>query len=128
VTTKNIFKKYIKKMLPLSSGKIINNSTGWILTKSNDIDYTFKQQLIEEVQKYCEDQGYSISKINKIIFASFYDLDINNEKIWENKNIKAESETQIDIIECNNKINVFVIFGQNFSITTKGEKNERERE
>jgi hypothetical protein len=113
---KNLIKKYFKRIYPsVVSGKIIKSFSGWFLPKSNDMDYFFKQKLIEEIQLYCQEQGYP--SLDKILFTSFYDVDMKNEEIYQNKKIKAESETQIDIIEINGKNIAIVCFGEYFSIT-----------
>ena len=119
MTAKSLIRKYWKKIYPLLFGKILKSSSGFVLIQSNDLDYHFKQKMVEEVLSFCQKQGYKEGEVEKIMFTSFYDLDMKNDKNILNKRIKAESETQIDIIELHGRKIALVCFGQSFSVTTE---------
>lgn len=112
-----MFIKLIEKFLKrnkkeIDSNNIILEMNGIVLLESCDKEFDFKSKVIEEVQKYCADNG--IKKIDKVIIFSTYDADLHNlkKKYFFNQRTISKSENKIIVINENNKIVAQVFFGE----------------
>jgi len=101
---KKLIDKYLKKNKN-NEEKIIHKMNASVLVKTDFHNFKQNNVLVDEIIEYAKEQGI---KIDKIIFYSFFDLDLSDDI----KSIKSHSDNKIEIVENeNNEIIAKVFLG-----------------
>jgi len=92
---KEIVRKYFKRNKNyIYSDNIVHEMNGVVLTETNNKMFYFNSDMVDEVIKYCKDNGYD--QIDKIVFLSSYERDLDKSLVI---NIKMKGESKIKIIK-----------------------------
>lgn len=92
---KEIVKKYFERNKHyIYSDNIVHEMNGVVLIETNKKLFYFNSDMVDEVKKYCKDNGFR--NIDKVVFLSSYDRDLDESLIT---NIKMKGESKIKIIK-----------------------------
>jgi len=103
----DLMKKYfIRNKKYLFSENVVHEMNAAVLTKTSHAIFDFYGTMVDEVSKYCKEQGYDI---DKIVFVSSYDIEVVHVR---DINVKMKGESKIRIIEEDNKTLAVVCMGE----------------
>jgi hypothetical protein len=92
---KEIVKKYFKRNKEyIYSDNIVHEMNGVVLTETNKKIFDFNSDMVNEVKKYCKENGFC--QIDKIVFLSSYERDLDKSSAIK---IKMKGESKIKIIK-----------------------------
>jgi len=110
-TLTDVIKRYFDRNKKyIFSENILHEMNGIVLLRANDKIFDFNGEVVDEIKEYGEKLGY---KINKVIFLSSYDIEIDNSRIY---NLRMQSDSKIKIIEEDGKIIAIFCTGEFVSI------------
>jgi hypothetical protein len=93
------FKEIIKKCFKrnknyIYSDNIVHEMDGVVLVRTNDQMFDFNSDMVEDVVRYCKDNGFD--HIDKVVFLSSYERDLDESSMTK---IKMKGESKIKIIK-----------------------------
>ncbi|HUS50671.1 MAG TPA: hypothetical protein VMZ91_10930 [Candidatus Paceibacterota bacterium] len=110
-TLTDIIKKYFRRNKKyIFSKNILHEMNGVVLLKANDSIFDFNGEVVDEIKEYGKNLGY---KIDKVIFLSSYDIEVDSSREY---NLRMQGDSKIKIIEEDEKIIAIFCIGEFVSI------------
>jgi len=110
----SMVEKYVESNnILLPNDNVIHEINGAVLCRTGDALFDFHEIVVDEVVKYCKENGY---EVDKVVFVSSYDVPINDKVV---SNLKMKADSKISIIKENEKIIARVFIGESVKINEK---------
>ena len=107
---REILDKYLKRNKDyLLSDNVIHEMNGVVLIKTQNAIFDFYGLVIDDVIAYCKNVG---CKPNKIVFASSYDIEIDENNPLFKMKMKMEGDSKVSIIKDGDDIVARVFIGE----------------
>lgn len=102
---KDLLLKYFKKnKKQLFCKDIVHEMDGSVLMKTSYEQFKFNNILMDEIKKYCKEQGYDI---DEVLFATFYQVNIEDSYSKSN----SDTDSKIFIVKYKEKYIAQVFIG-----------------